>query len=67
MTTITLIIRNFQPIAYANSITEAKKMIMNRLEKHPEYYKNVEDWWENTSWNVKNIYSFKEITNILNN
>lgn len=63
--TITLIIENRNIIAYAKNKREAKKMIMEKLEEHPEWYKNVEDWWNNTSWNVQQIYSFKTIKNQL--
>jgi hypothetical protein len=60
---ITLILKNYQPIAYAVNEVEAKQMIMNKLETHPEWYSSVEEWWEVTGWNVKQIYSFKTITN----
>lgn len=60
---ITLILKNYQPIAYAANEAEAKQMIMNKLETHPEWYSSVEEWWEITGWNVKQVYSFKTITN----
>ena len=60
---ITLILKNYQPIAYAVNEVEAKQMIMNKLETHPEWYSSVEEWWEVTGWNVKQIYSFKTVTN----
>lgn len=60
---ITLILKNYQPIAYATNEVEAKQIIMNKLETHPEWYSNVEEWWEVTGWNVKQVYSFKTITN----
>ena len=63
--TITLILENYKVIAYAQNETEAKIMIMNKLEEHPEWYKDVKDWWEHTSWNVQQIYSFKTVKNQL--
>lgn len=63
--TITLIFENRRPIAYAKNEAEAKAMIMNKLERHPEWYKNAKDWWNRTSWNVKQIYSFETIKNEL--
>ena len=63
--TITLILRNRVPIAYAKNENEAKTMIMANIEAHPEWYESAEDWWERTSWNVKQIYSFKTIKNSL--
>ena len=63
MKTITLILRNRKPVAYAKNEKAAKAMIMKQFESHPEWYKNAEDWWERTAWNVQQIYSFKEIPN----
>ena len=63
--TITLIYKNRKPIAFAANETEAKQMIMNKLEKFPNEYENVNDWWERTGWNVKQVYDFKEIENRL--
>lgn len=63
--TITLIIENRNIIAYAKNKREAKKMIMKKLEEHPEWYNGVEDWWNNTSWNVKQVYRFETVKNWL--
>lgn len=63
--TITLIIENHNVIAYAKNKREAKKMIMDKLEEHPEWYNGVEDWWNNTSWNVKQVYRFETVKNQL--
>lgn len=62
---ITLIIENRNVIAYAKNKREAKKMIMDKLEEHPEWYNGVEDWWNNTSWNVKQVYRFETVKNQL--
>ena len=60
---ITIIIKNHKPIAYAKNEYEAKKKIMEKLEKNPSYYDwDVEKWWERTGWNVKDVYSFKHLS-----
>lgn len=61
---ITLILKNRVPVAYARNEHEAKAKIMEKLEKRPECYNSPEEWWNYTTWNVKEIYSFKNISEI---
>ena len=63
--TIVVILRNLVPVAYANSEHEAKQLIMNKMEKHPEFFSSVEGWWKSGPHNASQIYSFKEIPNVL--
>lgn len=62
---ITLVLKNHTIIGFAPDEHIAKYRIMAKLEKHPEWYGyNPEEWWEKTGWNVKDVYSFKEVENI---
>ena len=63
---MTVICKNSYPVSYANNEFEAKKKIMEKLENHPEFYNNnPEIWWERTTWNVKQVYSFVNVSETL--
>ena len=60
--TKTIIFKNCVAIAIADNETKAMKMLMDKLEKHPEYYSNVEYWFYKGPHNYKDIYTFKTVS-----
>ena len=64
MKNITIIMKNHNPIAFAENELKAKKLVMTATEKHPEYWDNdAERWWNHNLHCQKEIYQFKTVPN----
>ena len=62
--TITLILKNLVPVAYAKNEAEAKEMVIKETFKNSNFCPDTWEWACRLS-NIKAMYSFKEISNNL--